>query len=131
MVFVSGQANGSRFDSQRSVLADKNYIPALGCKIERAGKNSRIVTVRAESDWKDRRVGVIEFYLQRAVLSSDRYRPVEATELDTQIVEHAECFSGKPSQFGMMPFTFEFTDHDQGKDHVVLGESCDSPRIGQ
>ena len=74
---------------------------------------------------------MIEFDLQCPVLGADRYRTVEAAVFDPEIVEHAERFSGEPSQFVVVPFAFEFADHDEWQYHVVFGESSDSPWIGQ
>jgi hypothetical protein len=116
---------------QRNILADQYDVFAFGRQVQCTGKDPRVVGVGPESDRQDCRIGVIELDLQCATVCSDRNRLVETPVRDTEIVEHAQGFPREPSELMMMAFTLQFADDHQRKDHIVLGETNDCPRVRQ
>jgi hypothetical protein len=75
-------------------------------------------------------VGVVEFDAQGAALT-DRNGEVEAPVLDAQLVEVTQCLACEVADLGVVPLAFEFGDHDDRDDDVVLGEAEEGPRVAQ
>ena len=131
VILVGSQTHRSGLDPQRGVLGHQRHILALGAKVQRASQDSRIIGVGAEARRQDCRIGVVELYLDGATEIPDRDLLIEPAVLEAEVVEHPQRLAGEPAQFMMMAFALEFTDDHQRQDHVVFGESCYRPRVGQ
>src|SRR5690606_3209427 len=80
---------------------------------------------------EDLGVAVVQFHPKRAALVVDRYRSVESTVSDPQIVELAQRLPGEIAQFRMVSLAFQFRDDDDRQDHLVLGETGDRQGVRQ
>ncbi len=60
-VLLGGEPDRGCLHPQRQVLGDQDDVVALPGKIERDGKNARVIVIHPEPRWEYRRVGVIEF----------------------------------------------------------------------
>jgi hypothetical protein len=74
VVLVRSQADCTRLDPQRNVLADQRHLLALGREVGRAGQDPRVVGVGPEAEGQHRRVAVIQLDLQRTALRANGNR---------------------------------------------------------
>ncbi len=77
-------------------------------------------------------IAVIELDVQGSALVIDRDRLVQPAVLDAQVVQVTQRGAGEVAEFGgVMPLAFEFGDHDDRQNDVVLGESAQRVRIAE
>ena len=77
------------------------------------------------------RSAVVELDVQRAAAVADRYRIVQPTVLDAQVVEHAERLPGEPAKLRVVPLPLQLADHDERQDDLVLTEAAQCSRVGE
>ena len=74
VVLIGGQADRAGLDAQRDVLADQGHPLALSGEVGRAGQDSRVIGVGAETGGQHSRITVVELDMQRPALCANGNR---------------------------------------------------------
>ena len=131
VVLLGAQPDGGRLDPHRQVLGDQGDVLVLVGEVARHGQDPGVVVAEPEAGRQRVRVGVVELDPDRPALLADRDGLVEAPVRHPELVERSQRRPREEAELGMMTLRLELGDHDDGQNHLVLGEPAHRARVGQ
>jgi hypothetical protein len=119
-VLVGSEPHGRSLHPHGQVLGDNGDVPALVGEVLCDGEDAAVVVPAAEAQRQHLRGDVVELHHQGAAVVTDGNGLVESAVLDPEVVKEPQCLPCEVAKLGVMPFGFQFGDHDDRNDDLVF-----------